>query len=269
MTELNFKIGNSPNLPQNRENGTFYIAEDEKKMYLNDIVFGDTTNLETKERVSEIDETVSKAINELNNSCGFTQKIKYQPKNEITSGTTSLSEAIDVLADTKQETLVSGTNIKTINGESILGTGNLTIENNIQDAPSDGKTYGRNNGSWSSITIPEGETIINIGEISKHVPEETPLSIVFDSIDLFDQYTKNGVYKFTLNPYHVIGMLLVNIEQTSPGYITQILKFGESSVDFGTTLMSQCNDIYAYRIGKLTLEGYSWSEWKKSITSLE
>jgi hypothetical protein len=32
------------------------------------------------------------------------------------------------VASTKQDTLVSGTNIKTINGSSILGSGNITID---------------------------------------------------------------------------------------------------------------------------------------------
>ena len=36
--------------------------------------------------------------------------------------------AITAATSTKQDTLVSGTNIKTINGESILGEGNITIE---------------------------------------------------------------------------------------------------------------------------------------------
>lgn len=39
-----------------------------------------------------------------------------------------LSDEIDGLKDSKQNTLVSGTNIKTINGESILGSGDLIIE---------------------------------------------------------------------------------------------------------------------------------------------
>ena len=38
-----------------------------------------------------------------------------------------LSDEINGLKDSKQDTLVSGTNIKTINGESILGSGNMEI----------------------------------------------------------------------------------------------------------------------------------------------
>lgn len=56
--------------------------------------------------------------------------------NEVVSVSTShaatsyaVKTAYD-LAASKQDALVSGTNIKTINGESILGEGNLTIESN-------------------------------------------------------------------------------------------------------------------------------------------
>ena len=41
---------------------------------------------------------------------------------------TDVDNAITAATSTKQDTLVSGTNIKTINGESILGEGNITIE---------------------------------------------------------------------------------------------------------------------------------------------
>ena len=59
---------------------------------------------------------------------------------------------------TKQDVLVSGTNIKTVNGQSILGGGNITIEvpeGGITDAPSDGSTYGRNNGAWIKVEMPD------------------------------------------------------------------------------------------------------------------
>ena len=38
-----------------------------------------------------------------------------------------VSTATQTALDTKQETLVSGTNIKTINGESLLGAGNIVV----------------------------------------------------------------------------------------------------------------------------------------------
>lgn len=53
----------------------------------------------------------------------------------------------------KQDTLVSGTNIKTINGTSLLGSGNITIETpeGITDV-SDNKIYARTQGSWKDLT---------------------------------------------------------------------------------------------------------------------
>lgn len=56
----------------------------------------------------------------------------------------------------KQDTLISGTNIKTINGTSLLGEGNIIIEGSggsseITDVL-DNKTYGRTQGSWVDLT---------------------------------------------------------------------------------------------------------------------
>lgn len=53
----------------------------------------------------------------------------------------------------KQAALVSGTNIKTINGESLLGGGDLVVAGGggIPDAPTDGKTYGRENAAWVEV----------------------------------------------------------------------------------------------------------------------
>lgn len=52
----------------------------------------------------------------------------------------------------KQDTLISGTNIKTVNGNSLLGSGDITIEGGgITDAPSDDKLYARKNAQWSEI----------------------------------------------------------------------------------------------------------------------
>ena len=56
----------------------------------------------------------------------------------------------------KQDELVSGTNIKTINGTSLLGSGNIIIESSgggseIMDVL-DNKTYARTQGSWVNLT---------------------------------------------------------------------------------------------------------------------
>ena len=53
--------------------------------------------------------------------------------------------------DAKQATLVSVTNIKTVNGNSLLGSGDLSVTAGISDAPSDGKTYGRKDTGWAEV----------------------------------------------------------------------------------------------------------------------
>lgn len=52
----------------------------------------------------------------------------------------------------KQAALVSGTNIKSINGSSVLGSGNIDIAGGITDAPSDGKQYARKDAAWAEVS---------------------------------------------------------------------------------------------------------------------
>lgn len=61
---------------------------------------------------------------------------------------------IYALDSQKQNTLISGTNIKTVNGESLVGSGNIEITagaGEVGEAPKDNKKYGRRNAVWSEI----------------------------------------------------------------------------------------------------------------------
>ena len=76
---------------------------------------------------------------------------------------TSKGYATQASVNAKQDALVSGTNIKTINSQSLLGQGNIeiTVEGGgITDAPSDGKMYGRKNAQWSEVVIPDTSDIL-------------------------------------------------------------------------------------------------------------
>lgn len=70
----------------------------------------------------------------------------------IVSFKTEIDTNINTLDNKKQNTLVSGTNIKTINGNSILGSGNIEISGSgegISDAPDvSNSSYDRVNGNW-------------------------------------------------------------------------------------------------------------------------
>lgn len=85
-------------------------------------------------------------------------------------------EDLNTELDAKQDTLVSGTNIKTINGTSLLGSGNITLETpegGLSDAASDGKLYGRKDGTWSEIVIPDTSGLATKTELSDKLDTKT------------------------------------------------------------------------------------------------
>ena len=60
-------------------------------------------------------------------------------------------------SDNKQDTLVSGTNIKTINNESLLGSGNITADNVLPTQTNNSGKYLTTNGttaSWATVSVP-------------------------------------------------------------------------------------------------------------------
>lgn len=68
---------------------------------------------------------------------------------------------VDDALGTKQDTLVSGTNIKTLNNQSLLGEGNLEIQGGgIEEAPDDGNPYLRKNKSWIHYKAAVNETVV-------------------------------------------------------------------------------------------------------------
>lgn len=76
----------------------------------------------------------------------------------------------------KQDTLVSGTSIKTINSQSLLGEGNIeiTVEGGgITDAPNDGNQYARKDGSWEKVTIPDTSNLATKSELGAKLDTAT------------------------------------------------------------------------------------------------
>ena len=69
----------------------------------------------------------------------------------------------------KQDALISGETIKTVNGQSIMGAGNILIEapeGGLTDAPADGNYYGRKDNVWSQITIPDTSNLATKNELA-------------------------------------------------------------------------------------------------------
>lgn len=72
---------------------------------------------------------------------------------------------------TNDSNYVTSSTLKTINGQSIVGTGNIEISgagSGIADAPSDGQIYGRKNGNWSAITGGTGGSV-DISDIMQRI----------------------------------------------------------------------------------------------------
>lgn len=99
--------------------------------------------------------------------------------NDYGDGTKFLSDdgeykKIDL--SSKQDTLVSGTNIKTINGNSLLGEGNIEIQGGgegIADAPSDGKKYVRQNANWVEETTVDTSNFATTAQLANKVDTST------------------------------------------------------------------------------------------------
>lgn len=77
----------------------------------------DTSGLATKEEISDMETKTSAAAT-------YQPKGNYAGQQEVTD----LTANVTALQTNKQDTLVSGTNIKTINGQSLLGEGNIEIQ---------------------------------------------------------------------------------------------------------------------------------------------
>ena len=81
---------------------------------ITDATAGDLSNYYTKSETSGATEISTALESKADTATTYT---KTETDNDITAATS-----------TKQDTLVSGTNIKTINGETLLGEGNITIQ---------------------------------------------------------------------------------------------------------------------------------------------
>ena len=80
----------------------------------------------------------------------------------------ALATAIGTNVKSKQDTLVSGTNIKTINNQSILGTGNITISGA---------------GGVQNVYIQEAEPTIDVGTSALWIQKSLDGSLTFNLVE--------------------------------------------------------------------------------------
>lgn len=134
-------------------NDSGYITSSALTDYAKKSEIPDISNLATKDEIPDISGLATKT--ELS---GYALVDHTHTVADITDfpeipDVSNLATKTEVAA--KQDVLVSGTNIKTINGTSLLGSGNITIEagggSEITDVL-DNKIYGRTQGSWVDLT---------------------------------------------------------------------------------------------------------------------
>ena len=88
-----------------------------------------------------------------------------------------------------QDTLISGTNIKTINGSSILGSGNIAVESGANTSLSNLTTQGQNIANWSN----------NVTNCITEIPQDIKLELNYGTLTLkagSKVYIPNGVGVF-------------------------------------------------------------------------
>lgn len=98
------------------ENGNKYIGTKDKRIE----PYPNTNSLELQ---------IEEVTNDLNTLTNDVELIntEIESLNDDIETLTTTTDSLSVEIDTKQDTLVSGTNIKTINGNSLLGSGNIVI----------------------------------------------------------------------------------------------------------------------------------------------
>ncbi len=136
----------------------------------------------------------------------------------------NLSASGEVKFDAKQDTLVSGTNIKTINGNSLLGSGNIEIQGG-------GGAYTAGDGiDITSNTISIKSSIINGAELGT-----TALQVGDNISDLtndsgYIQNVATGTGSLTILGTAAIGNNSVNIGKGSKALATGVLALGYDAI---------------------------------------
>lgn len=109
---------------------------------------------------------------------------------------------------TNDSNFVTSTGFKTINGESIIGSGNIEISgtgSGIADAPSDGKIYGRKNKAWVVITSTGGGSI-DITALYNRIMEiaEVQGQVTESDYNELNEYIESGTSVFVTSENDIV-----------------------------------------------------------------
>lgn len=161
---------------------------------------------------------------------------------------------------------VKRTELKTINGNNIVGSGDIEIGgtgSGIADAPSDGKTYGRKNGNWAAITSGTGGSV-DISDLISRIAQIAEIggTCTDEDYNTLKEYADNG----TVTYINYEGTsLMVDTKNFNGAIILSYSIEGEMGISFTViTILSskrvtvtQKNILFDTNIGSGLLGGYT------------
>ena len=129
------------------------------------------TNIDiTNNTISVTGITVPTKTSDLTNDSGFVTSGDVEERVEGFEETTSRAlNDLNTRVNSKQDTLVSGTNIKTINNESIIGSGNIEISAGTEYEAGTNIDITNNTISVTGITIPDVSNFITSGQAQSQI----------------------------------------------------------------------------------------------------
>lgn len=180
---------------------------------------------------------------------------------------------------TNDSGFVKNTGLKTINGESIVGEGNIEITGSgggIAEAPTDGKTYGRKNKNW--VAIGSSANSADITTIYNELSQQAEVGGVAsdDTYNKLLNYNKNGY-----NLYIVQDGYRVNITSIVSGgdvVLSASIPYFTLGVIFQTTRIDGANKNVSVEqnllpssksVLEVNLEGYSKAGSYSAIKSTD
>lgn len=130
---------------------------------------------------------------------------------------------------TNDSNYVTSSTLKTINGQSIVGAGNIEISgtgSGIADAPSDGKTYGRKDGGWSVITSAGGS--VDITEILLKLAQlaEIQGTCTDEDYNALKGYADSGIITYI----NVEGTSMIVHVKNLDGVIQALYEFNDNQI---------------------------------------
>ena len=207
-----------PKMTSDLENNSDFIDSEYVDNLIEQLNSSVNTNYAKK---SELNTAIANEVSRADN--------KYANKTDIPTDFYTKQE-VDDKVSTKQDVLVSGTNIKTINGKDILGSGDLTIESGTDEAKVKQVIYSE----MSTIYLPEiVNSVENLdNQIIANASINYLLKTDYIAPDVNKEYVDTEIGKLVTGVSSVNGMTGdVIIETTDTKYVDDKFDTLNSSVN--------------------------------------